>query len=1282
MSTVGRLSTGPACEPAKLIIEVVGLNHPEGQKLMLSEHGSVQPAGINGAFSKEILEDQIYSSTLHTWPCENTLSCDVWLEIETISGSPIRLPLAENITASPRQADGQWNQVAPVVPMTMLRSGVRSDDEGIPVLARTGYLYVFSNGMPWRELEIRQTEEGTFYHDINLNQWRENGRPDGKREASGVALQEIWLPARWNNQPVADLQLAYSEIQWSAPRIRRIETEANARAGRCQRMSMAVSQRHFESMARGASGRDLAGGLLASILTNNAAAMQATIEADRRRRSVVGRAFPLSLTESQRPRQEDMEYLFNEPGAYLLDLEGLYPHRCLEHADQTLRAYLTQQSLPRGEVETDAIAFCMERHLLPTTDSNEREARNQQLASANGSWQTAPAVVDVLQDARERRITGVVVEDGVYRMRQLRDRMTALQNQTLLASEIAGTQTHFASALLVENYILSDRLGSQPNPLKRYSTILDGQGINKIRRALAARLRLKVKEHHDQARTALAACLDNPHHLEVLADTFSQEGAEYGSSFSLAAQMLLAASSPLRDPLILMPSKRPTSADRFIARFQNDDHPLRTMLLPERSLQACMEPYQVPDGEEQNEGDGRFRPKALAKMETSGLPDPQRLMLLEARVLVSSVESGLTDTMLTAGLSRSVNFSLAIAANVQSALTQAQTRLHELGLQVQEAEALASNVETTRGAMRSQGAYALRMNVFQLDSVAFARAIAPTTLGPLRAHRTGNVNQRDLMIMSFELMGETNETRQVTGSIYDTNDRMVASTNREVSQAAGLSNARQEHLLWAAPRTAQITTLYANLHSQVTQATAAQERVLAAAGEAESLNRTSQARRHVLRGMNSPLLPPILVGVEAYNLFTIAAIHSEMARTRGGGRADAGIIVSSYDLALAIHLLTERIARDTALVKRTAQALDNRIFINPLASRMSAFSAQITARILLGAAGAIAVTGLALWDAMDAFNHGDSAGWGHLLVATGGTAVLVSAFMAGPASGAVGLAAIIGPAGWVLAIGAGLMLAGIAVTSWLRDAPMAQWLKLGPFGPEEIDGFLWMKGEKPAHLQNEHEAFYRLVALLAGIRIDISTNPHHAGALRTQPFPGDESNYYAMRRANKRIRITSNIPALISSSVTTQMRVGISMTETTQSISQGGSVVQTYPLRNKQYEIDTRLTRTGAIQRPTSFVVLQEKSSNGLDIYVEEPELPSTTRLHQVLGSTATIAYGWAVRVQLISEGTGDQNWVFPAPEPKDPLQYEPSRHDRIEFTRTGLDFWADEEKNPAERAT
>ncbi|EPN46216.1 hypothetical protein A242_01325 [Pseudomonas syringae pv. actinidiae ICMP 19095] len=54
-------------------------------------------------------------------------------------------------------------------------------------------------------------------------------RNTGERKATGVALEDIWLPALWNNRPVQTLQLCFSEIQLSAARLERLEKDAVSR---------------------------------------------------------------------------------------------------------------------------------------------------------------------------------------------------------------------------------------------------------------------------------------------------------------------------------------------------------------------------------------------------------------------------------------------------------------------------------------------------------------------------------------------------------------------------------------------------------------------------------------------------------------------------------------------------------------------------------------------------------------------------------------------------------------------------------------------------------------------------------------------------------------------------------------------------------------------------------------------------------------------------------------------------------------------------------------------
>lgn len=975
MSKIACLSSGPACEPAKLIIEVVGLSHPAGQRLMLSDHGNTQPSSINEKFTTETLEDDNYCSTLHTWPESGASSCDVWLEVETVSGAPIRLPLAQAITASPRQADGQRNQVVPILPMTKVSSAVGNERE-VTALTRPGYFYVFQNGQLWRELEIRQSEAGTTYHDIDLQQWRDAGRPEQLREAAGIALEEIWLPARWMNHAVSDIQLAYSEVQWSAPRIRRLEADTSMRAQRCQRIAMLTSSRQFTELARGPDGRTLARGLLASLLTDNPAGVVAAKEAERRRTDINGRVFPLSLVEPQRPRQELMEYMFNESAGYLLDLEGTHPAQCLAHAAERFEAYISNQPLPRGEAEPDALAVCMERHLLPGREEKDRPAIAQQLDESEANWQALPAVEDVLLSSRERYVAGVLVTDGLYRMRQLKDRLGALQSVINLAAEIAAQQPHFSSALLVNNFILSERMGSEENPLRRYAAALDGKGINTVRRILGGPLKRNSGRVHENIRNLLAACLDDSSHQQALADVFSLESADYACAFSLAGQLLAATASALRDPLKLVPALDTGPADRFLVRFQKNDHPLRLMLLPESSLDGCMKPYELPTGEERNEGDGCFRPRALAQQESSVLPEPETLMLLETRILVGATKDGIFDTIATQGMHMGVQLSLSIAASVQSALTQAESRLRQLGLLIAEAQSAEATMDVIRQEFE-KAARPSRISVYQLDGIELSRAMAPETLGALRLERTGNVNERSLIILPPELVNgeEMGRGRRMTGRILNDDGRLVATTNAGEAAAAGLSQAKIQAFLLTLPANHPMAQRIQGALGQLADTTAAQERALNAANEIDQVNRASEARGRALRVLNSPVLPPVLVGLEVFNLWQLMKASSQNVRERGEIRVAAGIILSIYDLSIAALVLSERIGGDANLMRRLSAGLNRELLHNRFANGRI-FASSIVTRMVFGALASVVFTGLSLWDALDAFNHGDDGGWG------------------------------------------------------------------------------------------------------------------------------------------------------------------------------------------------------------------------------------------------------------------------------------------------------------------
>ncbi|MCF5647932.1 hypothetical protein GIV51_26320, partial [Pseudomonas syringae] len=142
--TASRLSAGPSCETGKLIAQIVGKDHPDQQQLLLvsAKGDQVYPS------QPEKLDHTLYSSVLEVW--DHIDGAHLHLQIATIEGEPIRLPLLSNPQVTPRQADAQFNQIVPVLPFVPLPGSKTVYDLGTPVLARAGYVYVFYQERLWR----------------------------------------------------------------------------------------------------------------------------------------------------------------------------------------------------------------------------------------------------------------------------------------------------------------------------------------------------------------------------------------------------------------------------------------------------------------------------------------------------------------------------------------------------------------------------------------------------------------------------------------------------------------------------------------------------------------------------------------------------------------------------------------------------------------------------------------------------------------------------------------------------------------------------------------------------------------------------------------------------------------------------------------------------------------------------------------------------------------------------------------------------------------------------
>ncbi|BBI52462.1 hypothetical protein HORIV_48830 [Vreelandella olivaria] len=189
------LSQHKACEEPKLYIQVLGKDHPEGHRFFFyDEHDEQEQPGLTDAVEEEDLPEPI--SRIHSWEWEAEPDRNVWLEIASEEGDPIRVPLFAGVGQSPWQEherDTVFQQyvVQPIVPLAFWQSLV--DDASYALPSRPGYLYIHYRGALWREIEVSVSEADEWqFKDVDLAKHRDESDAfvDDRRSATGQSLTE------------------------------------------------------------------------------------------------------------------------------------------------------------------------------------------------------------------------------------------------------------------------------------------------------------------------------------------------------------------------------------------------------------------------------------------------------------------------------------------------------------------------------------------------------------------------------------------------------------------------------------------------------------------------------------------------------------------------------------------------------------------------------------------------------------------------------------------------------------------------------------------------------------------------------------------------------------------------------------------------------------------------------------------------------------------------------------------------------------------------------------
>lgn len=1238
MTRLGKLTSGPGCERDKLIVQVIGTGHSKNQRLLIVDQSGVEP--LQALTDEAVCETERLTSVhseLFVWDWSAQLKHQLWLEIATTQGPPIRLPLLEDVRVTPRQLEAQWNQIVPILPFVAL-PGTRSQyDLGTPVLCRSGYVYVFYRDRLWRELEVRQDDELTTYRDIDLQAYRQNDGFSGDyRLASGVGLNEIWLPATWNNQAAEAVQLCFSEIQLSAARLKRLEEDPALRAQRCQSPALQCDSHTFERLFdQQPDGQ----AMLEAFSRFNAWDAQASDTATKASvtwRNLASRAFPVGLVAAQRARQSGFEYLLEHPGRYVCDLSGQFAAQrkaeakgCLDQWEQGATPALPET------LETSAWADC-----LATLLDQLREKTPP--ADEADLWQPQPIVVDVLEAARQRRLCGVLLEDPRYRVRHLVSQIHQQQQLLTQYAERASLHPHHASAVMVQQLIVPATISGQKNPLHACFDKVKEAGRRDINRFTATAERALLWQQLNRAQTLLAECLQQPVTQQTLADHLSLEDFDYLAALFAVSQVFasLATVPAQLDPLakngdvtnavtgLSLYSPTASVGQTLLNDIAHDPaHPLHGMLWPAVDEAALAAPYAPPTEKTLNDGDGLLRADHLAVFETDPGPYYPQVEHLDGHLLEGLLASGSLNSTLTGQSKAAVGTLVSIYENLAGAVETASSAVNK-----------PSGAQATHAAPTSAYLHGL--------GVGLLRSLMPKTFGEMQF-----INRRDADPQRYYLFGLSDvpmgdqRPRRVMGEYLDAEGRVLK-----------VGNAADAFEIPSAPRTGNYKLLVMPVeHSTARNLSALNRRINAVykedvearAGDKTNVKGTLQKgvdelgelrNSRVFRVLNSlPFAAGVLM-LEVWNVRMEWQGREQGAREKGLFRVNIGAFGAGLDLAIALEMLTVKLAGTESVLAAGRKVI---FTISDEAARTLSTLAleylvkEFTVRLFAQITSGLILTVICLSDAWYAWTWGDNASWGYLMMAVGGAFSALSGLIIG-AGTFLGL----GPAGWVALI---LILIGAGLVWWLTDKPIGEWLVNGPFGTQVHSD--------NAHLLDPQSGFYYLISLFADIRINIGTNPEFVPNAKLDIHA---KTPFQVISSNTCIRIESNLPGLISNLGTLNINAHCRLN--TLEVKGGRIKSETVPFK--------KLINSQIVQPKAQRLLPQ-----GLELFF------STTPSYAFDSATRSsgIEQMWQVRAQCVLKK--NQRWHFPAPPPKDGTPFD-EPHKKPNFDSVGELYWADEFTN------
>ncbi|OOF02434.1 toxin VasX [Salinivibrio sp. MA607] len=564
-----KFSSAPACDGKKLLIEVTGIQHGAEQDFEFYDLTDMtqQPS----LEAKKKIDPELDDTTVYSWDwSDEKENRNVWLKVDA-DGGPIKLPLFENVTVTERKQDEQDYLVHSVLPLTLLPSyqgSVTNADRVAPV--RAGYLYVFYNHKAWREIHITPEDGEMCLKDVHLYRYRE-GRDqpfkDEERVATGMPLSEIWIPAKAKNEQSV-VHIAFSEVQWSAPRLNYLEA-------------------HPEHLMQRAKPLD---------------SLNAVDGSD---------ILKITALPAMRMRAPELEFFLAEPMQLNRDLSGAW----VKQTYQTVKGELESMR------EDGASAPNMLRYYDHQPHRYEYGLRHSALmdilspdAEESEMWE-AETTDDYLAQAKQGHLRAIVLDDPLFDLRHhtylARSGVAYMQQIYVDMSQ----QPHYRSAELVQKLVVPPKFGENENPSHAAYDEMDTFLGGRFHRTLRTVERQICCTDIENLQGYVQSIIEEPRLAEVIRDISSLNDINAAAAHKLIgeAASALCANTKKLDQLSHCDSRRmsPYFDTAKAILLPNSGSALHSILFPAEqsvSLDECLE--QPPEAA--NLGDGLATPESLA----------------------------------------------------------------------------------------------------------------------------------------------------------------------------------------------------------------------------------------------------------------------------------------------------------------------------------------------------------------------------------------------------------------------------------------------------------------------------------------------------------------------------------------------------------------------------------------------------------------------------------------------------------------------------------------------